>query len=97
MATKSVGEQPFETLTNTASLNFPDTVAQTSEDLTIPVTGAAVGDVVLLGVPAASVTANCCYTAFVNAADNVTVRFNNYSAGNINPAAGTFRVTVLKY
>lgn len=86
-----------KTLTNTASLDFPNTAAQNSSDLTITVTGAAVGDVVLLGVDNASVNANSCYTAFVSAANTVTVRFNNYSAAAIDPAAGTFRVSIVKY
>ena len=86
-----------KTLTATASLNFPNTAAQTSSDLTITVTGAADGDVVALGVPIASQNADSCFTAFVSAANTVTVRFNNYSAAPIDPATGTFRVSVIKY
>lgn len=84
-----------KTLTNTATLDFGNTLAQTSADLTITVTGAAVGDAVSLGIPAAD--ANSCYTAYVSATNTVTVRFNNYSAGAIDPASGTFRVSVIKY
>ena len=54
------------------------------------VTGAAAGDAVFLGVPNGSVNANSAVTAWVSAANTVTVRFNNYSAGNIDPANGTF-------
>jgi len=37
-------------------------------------------------------------TAFISAADTVTVRFNNYQLLTaIDPASGTFRVSVLKY
>ncbi len=86
-----------KTLTNTAALDFPNTAAQASSDLTIGVTGAALGDVVLLGVPNASQPANSCYTAFVSAANTVTVRFNNYSAAAVDPANGTFRVAIVKY
>lgn len=86
-----------KTLTATAALNFPNTAAQSSSDLTIALAGAADGDVVALGVPIASLAADSCYTAFVSAANTVTVRFNNYSAGAIDPAPGTFRVSVLKY
>jgi hypothetical protein len=77
-----------------ATLDFPDTGAQLSADLTITVTGAAVGDIVMLGTPVQ--LANSTYTAFVSAANTVTVRLNNYSAGNINPASGTFKVYVIK-
>lgn len=87
-----------KTLTNTATLDFPSTPGQTNSDLTITVTGAALGDVVSLGVPFASVMANSCYTGFVSAADTVTVRLNNYDVVNaVNPPSATFRVTVIKY
>ena len=83
-------------LTGSATLNFPNTLAQTSSDLTIAVTGAAVGDAVSLGVHPTAVTANTCYTTWVSAADTVTVRHNNYSALASNPASATFKVEVLK-
>lgn len=86
-----------KTLTATSSLNFGSTAAQSSADLTITVTGAADGDVVSLGVPNAAVNANSNYTAWVSASNTVTVRFNNYSSGSIDPANATFRVSVTKY
>lgn len=79
-----------------ATLDFPSTNAANSSDLTITVTNAALNDMVLLGVPNGSVLANTCYTAFVSAANTVTVRFNNYSGVAQNPASGTFRVYVIK-
>lgn len=84
-------------LTATSALDFASTSAQNSADLTVTVTGAASGDPVTLGVPNGSVNANSCYTAWVSAADTVTVRFNNYSSGAIDPASGTFRVVVQKW
>ncbi len=87
-----------KTLTATAVLNFPNTAAGASSDLTIALPGAAIGDIVGLGVDNASVNANSCYTAWVSAANTVTVRFNNYQLlAAIDPAAGTFRVNVTKY
>lgn len=83
-------------LTGSATLDFGSTNAQLSTDLTITVTGAADGDVVSLGVPNAAVNANTSYSAWVSAANTVTVRFNNYSSGTINPASGTFKVFVTK-
>jgi hypothetical protein len=80
-----------------ATLNFGNTLTATSGDLTITVTGAADGDPVTIGVPAGSVDANSCFTAWVSSANTVTVRFNNYSAGSINPASGTFRATVTHF
>lgn len=83
-------------LSNTAVLDFPSTLTQTSSDLTITVTGAVVGDVVALGTPNASVLPNSDYSAWVSAADTVTVRFTNYGVGAADPASGTFKVTVIK-
>lgn len=80
----------------TATLDFPNTSAQSSADLTITVTGAAANDVVIVGPPT-TVNANTSFSAFVSAADTVTVRFNNYSSAAVNPASATFRATVIHY
>jgi hypothetical protein len=82
--------------TASAALNFTSTNAQLSSDLTITLTGAAVGDPVILGVPDAATLANCSYSAWVSAANTVTVRLNNYSSSAKDPASGTFKVTILK-
>jgi hypothetical protein len=81
-------------LTGSATLDFASTNAQNSRDMTIAVTGAADGDVVSLGVPNAAVNANTSYSAWVSAANTVTVRFNNYSSGTVDPASGSFKVFV---
>jgi hypothetical protein len=81
-------------LTGSGTLDFPNTLAQTSSDLTITVTGAAVGDIVILGTPVQG--ANSTFTAFVSAANTVTVRMNNYSALAIDPASAAFKVYVIK-
>ena len=87
-----------KTLTATAALNFPSTAPQDISDLTITVTGAATGDVVALGVPSGSVLiGGGVYTAWVSAANTVTVRFNNTDDATGDPASGTFRVSVFKY
>ena len=98
LETSDTGLQAWrqQSVSVTASLNFPATNAQQSSDLTITVTGAAIGDCVSLGVDSTSVLANSCYTAWVSAANTVTVRFNNYSTGSQNPATGTFKVIVTK-
>jgi hypothetical protein len=87
-----------KTLTNTATLDFPDTSPNTSSDLTITVTGLSGGESVSVGVPNASTAANSSYSAWVSSANTVTVRFlNSQAAGNINPASGTFRVSAIVY
>jgi ABC-type Fe3+-hydroxamate transport system substrate-binding protein len=83
-------------LTGSDTLDFPSTGAHSSADLTITVTGAADGDMVILGVPNASVTNDSNYSAWVSAANTVTVRYNHYGSGTKNPASGTFKVYVIK-
>jgi hypothetical protein len=87
-----------KTLTATATLNFTSTAAGTSTDLTITVTGAVDGDAVSVGVPNAAIVGNGCFTAWVSAANTVTVRFSNNDLTNaLDPASGTFRVSVIRY
>lgn len=84
-------------ISGSASLNFPSTNNGSKSDLTITgVTGATVGDVVSLGVPHGSVLDHSCYTAWVSANGEITVRFNNYGSGNLDPAEGTFKIKVFK-
>jgi len=82
------------TLRGSATLDFPSTSAGTVSDLTITVTGAADGDVVSFSVPNASQTADGRYSAWVSAADTVTIRFSPISTAD--PASGTFKATVQK-
>lgn len=83
-------------LSGSATLDFPNTLAQTDSDLTITVTGAVDGDPVDVGIPNASANAGSCYTAWVSAADTVTVRFSVYGVLAKDPASGTFKVKVFK-
>ena len=89
----SLGLDLFRTIT--VGTDFPNTNAQSSSDITSTVTGASVGQPVLLGVPNAAVSANTNYTAWVSAANTVTIRFNNYSSSAVNPSAGSFYVVVI--
>lgn len=87
-----------KTLTATATLNFPAAGASSSTDLTITVTGAADGDPVVVTPPNGSIVSNGVFTAWVSAANTVTVRFSNLNlVTDPDPASGTFRATVLKY
>jgi len=64
-------------------------------DLTITVTGAATGDEVALGLPAAP-TSGIVFNAFVSSANTITVRAHNYTAGAIDPASATYSVRVFQ-
>jgi hypothetical protein len=84
-------------MTVIATLDFGNTAAGACTDLTVTVPGAVSGDVVCLGVPNASVPANGSFFPWVSAADTVTVRFTNNSAGALDPASGDFRVMVTRF
>lgn len=83
-------------LIETATLDFPSVAASVGvQDLTITVTGAAVGDPVALSLPAA-INSGLIFNAFVSAANTVTVRCSNITAGALNPASAAFTVAVIK-
>lgn len=86
-------------LTATGALDFPSTAAGVSSDLTIALTGAVLGDCVILGTPNDSIiAAHGTYSAWVSATDTVTVRFSNNDLTTArDPASGTFRVALLKF
>lgn len=97
--TVGTGGDITDILIATATLDFPNTSAGANSDLTVTVTGAALNDQVLIGVPNGSVSAtdNVVFWAWVSAANTVTIRFNNCNLlAAVNPASGSFKVTVLK-
>lgn len=81
-------------LTATATLDFASTGSGAVADLTVTVTGAAVGDVVTIGVPNGSITSTGSWFAWVSATDTVTVRFSPKATED--PASGSYKVNVLK-
>jgi hypothetical protein len=92
----SAGTAVTNYVSATATLDFGSINSLASEDLTITVTGAVANDTVTLGLPAAP-TAGIIFQAFVSAANTVTVRAHNYTAGAIDPAAATYRVGVTSH
>lgn len=90
-----VAEAGKAVLTATAALDFASIAAAGSADLTVTVAGAAVGDSAAVGLPAAP-TAGLIFNAFVSAANTVTVRASNITAGAVDAASATYRATVIK-
>lgn len=82
-------------ISGTDTLDF-DLTTNTSQDLTLSVPGAIVGDVVNLGAPASSVTSNTTFFAWVSANDVLTVRATRASSVPVDPAPGLFRATVIR-
>ena len=83
-------------LPTAATLDFSSTSAQTCSALTATVTGSSDGDPCSLGVPNVSNVGNGNFSCFVSAANTVTVKFCNPSAGALDPASGSFKITVFK-
>ena len=77
----------------TATLDFASINAAASADLTITVTGAAVGDIVGLALPAAP-AAGLVFNAFVSATNTVTVRASNITAAPVDAASASYSVVV---
>lgn len=83
-------------LSNSAVLNFPTIAPQSHTELTVQVSGAAIGDPVALGVPATLGSTGLIFSAWVSATNVVTVRAHNCTAGPIEPDAGEFAVAVIR-
>ena len=79
----------------TDDLDFPSISSGGSEELTIIVTGAAVGDAVALGLPA-SPPSGLVWNAYVSVVDTVTVRATNITGSAIEPAEQSYTVAVIK-
>lgn len=93
------GSKITKHLTVTGALNFSaSSSVPGSVDLTIAATGAALGDTVTVGSPV-TVGADYILTAFVSAANVVTVRWTQIAGVGADPdgAGGTYRVDVWKH
>lgn len=92
----AAGTAIVSVISATATLNFGSILAAASADLTITVTGAAVGDAVQLGPPAA-LEAAVNALGIVTSANTVTVRVFNVGTIAVDPASATWRATVTHY
>jgi hypothetical protein len=98
----SGGATATKILTGTASVDFTALAAGTCENFTITVTGAANGDPVFVGIPAAAwaTTEYATIQAFVSGTDTVTVKrcnLTNATTALSNPAPVTIRATVVQF
>jgi hypothetical protein len=94
--TYGVLPQSTETLTVTTSLNFGTVTANSSSSITVSISGAAVNDVVMLGVPSA-VSEGLTFFGHVVTAGQVHVDAVNATNASKTQSAATFRVTVIGY
>jgi len=93
-STASAARTNLGFITDTATLDFPSISSNNNEELTMTVTGAAIGDIVMLGAPSA-IESDLTWCGYVSAADTVTVRLHNSSGGAIDPASATWKATVI--
>ncbi len=86
----------IEVLAVKTTIDFAEITTFTTGEATVTVLGARVGDSVTIGPPAAF-ESFLIATAWVSAADTVTIRLANISGGSIDPAAADWRVVVHKF
>jgi hypothetical protein len=90
------GTPVVKILANIATLDFAEIAAGASADLTITVTGAVANSTVDIGLPIAP-AAGIDFTAFVSAADTVTVRAKNTTGSAVDPASASYRAAVFNW
>ena len=95
-ATYGVLPQSPRTLTTTASINFGLVGSNSSTSITVSVTGCAINDIVLLGLPTA-VCEGLSFIGHVVTASQLHIDAINATNGNITQSSQTYRITVIGY
>jgi hypothetical protein len=85
-------------LSATASLSpgAPGAVPGCSADVSLTVTGAAVGNTVYMGLPGSAVAGQV-YSAWVDSTDTVKIRWCQLSGTAASPVSGTYRADVWQH
>jgi hypothetical protein len=83
-------------VSGTATLNFPNISSNSTEELTMTVTGAIVGNSVHIGAPS-TIETGLGWSGYVSATNTVTIRVHNSSGGAVDPASATWRATVMDF
>ena len=76
-------------------IDFPSTAANDSNQSVFAVTGADIGDAVVVAPPS-SASAQGSYFAYVSGTNLITLRFHNDNTGTYNPSSGTFKIKIIK-
>ena len=90
------GNGAFRTLSTTASIAFGSVAGNSSNSVSVVVTGCAINDIVLLGLPTA-ISAGLSFIGHVTTANGLEVDAVNATNSTINQSTQTFRITVLNY
>lgn len=84
-------------ITGTVSVNLPSIADGDVGEATVTITGATVGDTIIMNTPAAGLTAGVALCeARVSAANEVKVRAVNGSGGTVDEAAGTWTYCLIR-
>jgi hypothetical protein len=95
-ATYGVLPQSPRTLTTTAAINFGLVNSNSTASISATVTGCALNDIVLLGLPSA-VCQGISFFGHVTTGSVVEIDAVNATNGNITQSSQTFRITVIGY
>ena len=90
------GTKLGKVLVGTVDVNPASLATLTSGETTVTITGAAVGDIVVMNVPASLETGLAFSGARVSAADTVAVRLTNVTAGSVDGANRTWGYMLVK-
>lgn len=83
-------------LSSAGSLTFGSVAAGSTVDRTLTVTGAAIGDSVVV-TPSGTMEAGIIWSGYVSAADTITIRLANVTGKWITPVSRSFRADVWKH
>lgn len=81
----------------TETLDFPNTSSLASSTLSITVTGASVGDHVLISKTDGTSSNGELYTGTVSATNTVTIRFQNVSGSSVDLSSASYNITIIKF
>ena len=85
-----------KTLTTTASLYFGQVNSNSTNSVSVVVTGCNINDIVLLGLPN-NMDNGIAFSGHVTAVNGLEIDCINATNGNITPATATYRITVIGY
>jgi len=86
----------IKTLTTTASIYFGQVNSNSTNSVSVVVTGCSTNDIVLVGLPPA-INNGLAFSGHVTTANGLEIDCINATNGNITPATATYRITVIGY
>lgn len=95
-STYGVLPSSIKTLTTTTSIYFGQVNSNSTNSVSVVVTGCLVNDIVLVGLPP-SVDNGLTFSGHVTTANGLELDCVNATNGNITPATATYRITVIGY